>query len=310
MINFSDLENLDNLINIEKSSLMATLSIQKALNTQVLVFVKNFMGNVTISSDFEPNDLFVTYINKASSSLDKSNNNILILKHLISTLNKILSNIKSLSKNDIKHKIKKYNSLFTKNIDQIYKRTAYIEKFIHEISSTDMNELSKKFNESTKKDEELVNSKLTISSSELDSAFIENTLVISEMKKVVILPYNIRDVKDILLNENDKYSSIQDVIDKVYTIPIKYYRFPSVSRFKESYKLITKKENGSKFLALSLAFELSLNYNLHPAIITACKNLDELDIYLACLETNTLDDFNYFDIKYEVAPAIIKNVIE
>ena len=48
--------------------------------------------------------------------------------------------------------------------------------------------------------------------------------------------------------------------------------------------------------------ELFINYNLHPAIITACNSLNELDIYLACLEDDTLEDFKFFSIKYEIAP--------
>ena len=49
--------------------------------------------------------------------------------------------------------------------------------------------------------------------------------------------------------------------------------------------------------------ELFGNYNLHPAVISACKNLDELDIYLACLEDNSLNDFTFFNVKFEVPPA-------
>ena len=41
MINFSDKENIIKLINIEKSSLNATLDIQKTLNKQILMFMKN-----------------------------------------------------------------------------------------------------------------------------------------------------------------------------------------------------------------------------------------------------------------------------
>ena len=44
---------------------------------------------------------------------------------------------------------------------------------------------------------------------------------------------------------------------------------------------------------------------LHPAIITACRNLDELDVYLDCLEKNELDDFKIFKIKYELHPLVI-----
>lgn len=52
--------------------------------------------------------------------------------------------------------------------------------------------------------------------------------------------------------------------------------------------------------------ELLFNYNLHPAIISACKNIDELDIYLDYLENNETDKFNCFNIKFEIAPSISK----
>ena len=48
-------------------------------------------------------------------------------------------------------------------------------------------------------------------------------------------------------------------------------------------------------------------YKLNPIVIAACRNLDELDIYLDCLENNELYDFKCFEIKFEVMPKIIKN---
>ena len=48
------------------------------------------------------------------------------------------------------------------------------------------------------------------------------------------------------------------------------------------------------------------NYNLHPAVITACKNLNELDIYLSCLEFNELEDFRFFKVVYDVLPVVNK----
>ena len=73
------------------------------------------------------------------------------------------------------------------------------------------------------------------------------------------------------------------------------------------HSLINRKEKGSKLKAIGLGVELFFNYNLHPAIITACKSLNELDIYLACLEDNTLDDFQFFDVKYEIPPAVLNH---
>lgn len=128
-----------------------------------------------------------------------------------------------------------------------------------------------------------------------------NTLLISEIKNIVVLPYTVSDLQEIL-NTSQDYSSLQDVIDKVYTIPIDRYKNSSVARFKEAYNLMRKKENSSILDSLNLALELSFNRFLNPAIITACKNLDELDVYLDCLSSNELDKFNLFNIKYEILP--------
>ena len=45
--------------------------------------------------------------------------------------------------------------------------------------------------------------------------------------------------------------------------------------------------------------------NLNPAIIVACKNVDELNDYLNCLEEQKLDKFKAFKIKYEMNPMKI-----
>ena len=63
-----------------------------------------------------------------------------------------------------------------------------------------------------------------------------------------------------------------------------------------------KRQKASLAESLSLALELCFNNSLNPAIITACKNLDELDTYLDCLSENEVDKFDLFDIKYEICP--------
>ena len=296
MINFSDKENITKLIELEKISLTSTLDIQKNLNKQILIFIKNFMANVTFSFDINPNDEAFFYLNESTNALSKSNSNITILKRLLEDI----ENIKIIDEN-LEKNVEKYNNDFKENIDSIYTSTETIEKFVHKINTTDLSELAKNLTI-----ENEIDSKDTISGKDLEISYIENTLIISEEQKKVILPYTINKVKEILFN-NKEYSSLQDVIDKLYTKPINYYRFSAIARFRETYKLVKEREHGSKTKALELAFELLLNYNLHPAIITACKNLDELDIYIACLEDNTLDEFEFFDIKYEIPLAISKN---
>ena len=128
----------------------------------------------------------------------------------------------------------------------------------------------------------------------------ENTLFISEKQKVVILPYKVKDLEKLL--DDDNYSSIQDIIDKEYTIPYNNYKNPSTARFKEAYKLMKNKERATTKEAFDLATELMKKYNLHPAIITACNNIDELDIYLDYLENNELEKFDIFKIEYDLLP--------
>lgn len=311
MINYTDKDNMLKLINIEINSLKATLSIQKNLNKQILTFMKNFIGNININLDFNPENKAYKYMNESTSALNKSNTNISSIEKLLKKLNDLIPLIED---DSTEAKLKTYNKQFTTAINSIYKNTSVIEEFIHNISLLDLSELLKEINEPVKENEvpeqHEINERLldiTICSEELETSFVENTLIISDIQGKVILPYKIEKVREILLDKDEKYHSLQDVIDKLYTIPIEYYKFSSISRFKEAYKLVKEKEHGSRLRAFSLASELFINYNLHPAVITACNSLDELDIYLACLEDNTLEDFKFFTIKYEIAPTVTTN---
>jgi hypothetical protein len=128
-----------------------------------------------------------------------------------------------------------------------------------------------------------------------------DTLLISETQNKVVLPYKIKDVEK-ALSENSQYKTIEDVINVEYTLPLDKYKNSTKSRFKEAYNLMRKKEKASIFDSLSLATEVTFNNLLNPAIITACQNLDQLDVYLDCLSSNKLDKFNYFKVKYEILP--------
>ena len=304
MINYTNKENTLKLISIEKSSLNATLNIQKNLNKQILTFMKNFIGNIQI--EFDTNNAVYKYIDKSTNALNKSNKNLSHLENLIKKLESIYIDLQNcVSECEVKEKIEEYNKIFTKVINNIYINTSFIEKFIYDISLINLSELlSNKDCNSTNASN---SNSLVVEASELNNSFLENTLIISDIKGKIVLPYKLEKIKEILFDKSKKYSSIKDVIEKEYTIPIKNYKMASVARFREAYKLIVKKEHGSRFKAFSLASELFFNYNLHPAIITACNSLDELDIYLACLDDNTLDDFKYFNIKYEIAPILSNN---
>ena len=303
MINYTDnsIESITKIFNLEKSSLNTTYEIQKMFNKQILSFFKNFMSNYEINSKCDTESEASKYLADATSILLKSNENLNLMKNLICLLDEI-----DISKaHNIKTPVKKYNKKFEISMDKIYKNTSNIEEFIHNISMVNFEEILKKDeytnseNNPKKENQEICS---YISSDELDSSFIENMLVISSIQNKVILPFTIQKIQKIL-SEDSTYSSINDVIEKLYTKPLDNYKFPAISRFREAYLLIRNKEKKSKIRAILFASELFANYNLHPAIITACENQEQLDIYLSCLEDNKLSEFSFFDVKFEIPPS-------
>ena len=303
MINYTDnsIEGIAKIFNLEKSSLNITYEIQKMFNKQILSFFKNFMSNYEINSKCDTESEASKYLADATSILSKSNENLNLMKNLICLLDEI-----DISKApNIKTPVKKYNKKFETSMDKIYKNTSNIEEFIHNISMVNFEEILKKDENTNSENNPKKENQETfsyISSDELDSSFIENMLVISSIQNKVILPFTIQKIHKIL-SEDSTYSSINDVIEKLYTKPLDNYKFPAISRFREAYLLIRNKEKKSKTRAILFASELFANYNLHPAIITACENQEQLDIYLSCLEDNKLSDFSFFDIKFEIPPS-------
>lgn len=131
------------------------------------------------------------------------------------------------------------------------------------------------------------------------------TLVISEEDGKVYLPYTKEDIKkDVLQNKGAK---ISEVIDQKYVLPLDKYKNSMRARFREGYNLMYYREKKSKRSAIMLGIELMFESNLHPAIISACKTLEELDIYLDCLEDNELEKFSCFKIIYKSLPTLHKN---
>lgn len=143
------------------------------------------------------------------------------------------------------------------------------------------------------------------SNDEDESSVCDNkTLVISEETQKVYLPYTIIDIMEKLNDASTGYQTVQDVIDEEYIVPLSEFKMPIISRFKESYKFMREKEKSSVYAAIDLALELMFNSNLNPAVIRACKNLRELNIYLDCLYENELEKFDCFKVIYKVLPKI------
>lgn len=191
-----------------------------------------------------------------------------------------------------------------------------------ENSSIDLNKIHTITEQSNEPDEEIIfdNDFTSINNNDLDNEEIpindnvvtdtgnyippENTLVISENKGFVYLPFDENDIQKKLKKEPN--SSKLNIIHSYYTRPYKYYKNHSMARFKEAFSLMKNKEHTSIIEAFDLGMEMFFNYDLHPAIISACHNLDELDIYLDCLESKETNKFNCFKIIFDIPPTISK----
>ena len=276
------------------------------------MFLKSFIGNVEVDSIFADN--VNKFISDSSFYLSKINSNIALYNNLLEILDNIKFNCPSIEYSTTVSKITQYNKKFDTSTAKILKNNVDIEKFIHSMSSLDISEYISIDNldiltnaDSADTGSTIVQEPKKATRKKKDTVSLnENTLTISETSGLVTLPYKVADLKKALRNEPEKYASLSDVILSQYTVPLRDYRFSAISRFKEAYKLVINKEHGSKKEALSLATELLTNYNLHPAVITACKNLNELDVYLSCLEFNELEDFHFFKIVYEALPVMVK----
>lgn len=277
--NLQDITELATALQTEKVFLSNYLNSQKRTNAQLYVFLKNFVKS-NVVSNLPQSQKACNDLSNIVDFLKKSNSNIECVEILLDKINLIDVNLPN-----YQELIDDYNSLYLTSFDDVVKRSTELDYFLSEFTKRNDNSVEQTSSDVTE----------------------ENTLVISEIDNKVILPFTMEELNQILENNPEKYSTIKDVIDRVYTKPLKYYHYSSIMRFKEAFKLVRKREHGSFTQALDLAFELFSNYNLHPAVITACKTLDELDIYLSCLEYNELNDFHFFKTIFRMHPLPIKS---
>lgn len=130
-----------------------------------------------------------------------------------------------------------------------------------------------------------------------------NYLLISENAKNVYLPYKKNDLLNYIKNDPTSYNSLQDVVKKEFILPFKAFKNQSSkTRFSETFKLLKNRNDHNFIKSVSYAFKVANKKNLNPVIISACKDKNELDSYISCLDTNNLKDFKSFDIIYEINP--------
>jgi hypothetical protein len=288
----SFLEGLKKLLNYCNENISYINNLLDTLNKLLL---ESKQDNVNLNSEIL-NDINLKY--KETSNIVSKNT-----LEINTFLNSILpfSELKFIKSNEEKNKtnLEEEQTKTEKNetnLDKEQIKTEKIEKNISKVSSSKNITSGEKFEVSEKSNNpDATNSKYT-----------ENTLIVSETKGKVFLPYTLSDLNELLEKHPQTFLDIDDVIAKNFTLPLTSFKDLSIARFREAFKLMKRKEKSSIKDAFELGMELLFNYNLHPAIISACKNLDELDIYLDYLDSNETDKFDCFKIIFEMAPVLSK----
>lgn len=214
----------------------------------------------------------------------------------IENINKLYQNKLKAFKNNLKIANEKLTQEERIEILDFEKETVYESSSIDEESKKKIEKNIEKYNQKYLTLEKELKS-ISVFDKENEN---NNTLIISEIQNKVLLPYKYEELIEILNNKDNNYDNVKTIIEEMYTIPLDNYKHAFISRYKEAYNLMRRKEKASLLDSIDLAFELMRKRFVHPAIITACKNLDQLDVYLDCLETNELDDFPFFKIIYEI----------
>ena len=263
-------QELIKLIKNEMKSLNEDLVSQKDLKKRIIAYMRSYICGI----DYSETDDFYHKIASINVYVKKVDENIIEVEKLVSTILDIKVNSQQLTLMQIIEVIKQYN----KDYQSIYKTVSNNYRKISRILDDEEEDIK----------EETIQEK-----------YKENTLIISEKDQKVYLPFTMNRIYDILQYDNN-YSSVSEIISKIYTRPLAIYKHAAKARFREAYDLIINKEHGTKKQAWDLGLELMFNSSLHPAVISACKSLDELDVYLSCLEYNEIQDFKFFKVEYDV----------
>ncbi len=285
-------EKINSLLNNEKKLLVSMQDMQTIKKETISKYL----------DECQKNNIDPKLESFLSETLEISNSNISILNKLKLLLTIMTNTIKESNVGSLtEERITNFNSTFSEAYSTIQVNTLQIEKAINYILNTNANTVLEFNQEEPIIDFEELKNNLP------EELKRENTLVISETKQTVFLPYTYNELEQIFSANKNKFSSYEEIIQTHYIIPLSFFKNASISRFKEAFKLIKNKENQSTKDGVELGFELFFNYNLHPAIIAACRNIDELDIYLDYLDNNEMYKFDCFNIVFEVAPTVINS---
>lgn len=310
------------IINNEKVLLNNILAQQRQLKQTLALYLEKISDGIYNATDIQDSTSLVSCLNgikKSFGNIKDNINQILELKKYLDD-----SSLTSYDSSYFENYNKKYMELFEKISEDNVFYYSFMESLLKymEVSfpenSTNTSQIT---NINTTKDEDLkiedvkvfstndfektaeqpiIETNESLDKEKLNSNELhERTLYVSSSHNNAVLPYSTIELEKCFSTNPEKYNSIQDIIDKEYTVSLKKFHNPAISRFKETYNLARNKSNFSLIKSFNLACELFFSSNVDPVIIRACKNVNELYIYLSCLEDNILNEFKCFKIVYE-----------
>lgn len=310
------------IINNEKVLLNNILAQQRQLKQTLALYLEKISDGIYNATDIQDSTSLVSCLNgikKSFGNIKDNINQILELKKYLDD-----SSLTSYDSSYFENYNKKYMELFEKISEDNVFYYSFMESLLKYMevsfpeSSTNTSQIT---NINTTKDEDvkiedikvfstndfektaeqpIIETNESLDKEKLNSNELhERTLYVSSSHNNAVLPYSTIELEKCFSTNPEKYNSIQDIIDKEYTVSLKKFHNPAISRFKETYNLARNKSNFSLIKSFSLACELFFSSNVDPVIIRACKNVNELYIYLSCLEDNILNEFKCFKIVYE-----------
>ena len=324
MIIFNNTNDLINGLQVEDETLKFHLHSMKKTKNILLRHIQNF-ANSNNSIDLNSVNTVANLLNSLKASLNYCNENIAYIESLINSFNIVLDCANNNIPN-FKNSLDEYNAKYVASYKYIIENFKTIDNCIYEVSKNSeiqFPDLNTKTNSDIQSDyvytqnQQESNTDIYLnntSSSMVENSssaettnskkYVENTLIVSERNGNVVLPYTVSELNNILEQHPNRYYSIDSIIAKKYTMPLKNFKNSFISRFREAFKLMRHKEHSSIRDALDLGLELMFYYKLHPAIISGCKNLEELDTYLDYLEMGRVDKFDCFKIIFELPLAV------
>lgn len=298
---FAFLNEADN----EIAELNECLSVQKITREHIINFISNLEGKQgpTYASAVEEARSVFDLVNQNIKNIYTLQDQFQQLEQMIINLIVDLENNNSSEKSifEVKLKINSYSALYKDIKNSILSNNTKIGTFLTKFDIKIENPIADR--------EVVVNLNNYKHDDEILDTVTDNpVLIISETQAKVFLPYTRDEILSFMKKYPNEYSSAKDVVEQEFVMPISLYsKHPKLARFREGYSLIRDREMKSIMDAFKFALDLMFKYELNPAIIAACKSEKQLQDYITCLENNTLDNFKYFTIKFEVLPFATKS---